>query len=237
MVKASPFLVWSFAALAVLVAGAIPAGLYWAERRRGLPATASRRRAAVAGAAVALWLTATAGVAAAGGLRFTGRPPSMVVLLAVTAALAVWLARSRVGARLALDLPLAALVGVQGFRLPLELLLHRAYAEGVMPVQMSFEGLNFDIVTGVSAIAVAVLLAAGRMPRWGVLAWNWMGAALLATIFVIANLSAPTPFRAFPNEPANVWILQAPFVWLPTVLVFTALVGHLLVLRRLRVPS
>ena len=49
--------------------------------------------------------------------------------------------RSRRSARrLALDLPVAALVGYQGFRVLVELLLHRAYTEGLMPVQMSYSG-------------------------------------------------------------------------------------------------
>lgn len=37
------------------------------------------------------------------------------------------------------------------------------------------------------------------------------------------------------NEPANVWITWPPFVWLPAVLVPVALLGHLLLFRRLRV--
>ena len=35
------------------------------------------------------------------------------------------------------------------------------------------------------------------------------------------------------NEPANVWITHAPWVWLPTVMVFAAILGHVLVYRRL----
>jgi hypothetical protein len=45
------------------------------------------------------------------------------------------------GRRSGLRLPLAALVGYQGFRVVVELLLHRAYVEGLMPVQMSYSGL------------------------------------------------------------------------------------------------
>jgi hypothetical protein len=142
-----------------------------------------------------------------------------------------------VGGRLAAGVPLAALVGVQAFRFPLELAMHRAYEEGLMPVQMSYSGRNFDIVTGVTAILVAGLLLAGRMPAWGVRLWNWMGLALLVNIVVIANLSTPTPFRVFMNEPANVWISRAPFVWLPAVMVLTAFIGHIVVFRRLRLKE
>jgi hypothetical protein len=72
--------------------------------------------------------------------------------------------------------PLAVLVGVQGFRLPLELLMHRAYAEGLMPVQMSYSGRNFDIVTGTTAWCSPRRSGSRRSAARGlVLAWNVMG--------------------------------------------------------------
>lgn len=230
MIDASPFLVWSFAALGVLVGAAFPLGVYWASRRLGK----GPRMAVAAAAGTALWLALTAGAGASGALNFDGTPPTMVLLMVSILAIALGVGLSRVGGRLAAGVPLAALVGVQAFRFPLELVMHRAYEEGLMPVQMSYSGRNFDIVTGVTAILVAGLLLAGRMPAWGVRLWNWMGLALLVNIVVIANLSTPTPFRVFMNEPVNVWISRAPFVWLPAVMVLTAFIGHIVVFRRLR---
>ena len=64
--------------------------------------------------------------------------------------------------------------------------------------------------------------------------WNVAGILLLTNILVVALLSAPTPLRVFHNEPANVWITQAPWVWLPAVDVLAAVLGHVLVYRRLR---
>jgi hypothetical protein len=61
-----------------------------------------------------------------------------------------------------------------------------------------------------------------------------MGFGLLLNVLTVAILSTPTPLRVFMNEPANVWITQAPFVWLVAVLVPTALAGHLVIFRRLR---
>lgn len=64
--------------------------------------------------------------AARGALTFSGRPPTMVALLLAMAAIAIGLGLSRAGERLAIGLPLVTLVGVQSFRFPLELLMHRA---------------------------------------------------------------------------------------------------------------
>lgn len=131
------------------------------------------------------------------------------------------------------------LVLLQAFRFPLELLMHRAYAEGLMPVQMSVSGRNFEIVTGTTALllGVAMVVWRGRVPLRLVAAWNVLGTLLLANILVIAILSAPTPLRVFMNEPANVWIAHAPWVWLATVLVPAAIAGHVIIFRRLWMES
>jgi hypothetical protein len=234
MLETVPGLFWPFVTLSVLVAAAFVAAVYWAGVRTGQPRPAARRSAAVAGVLTAAWMVLTLSAAAAGRLSFSAAPPTMLLLVAATLALALGLGASPLGARLAVGLPLPALVGAQGFRVGVELLLHRAYEAGLMPVQMSYAGRNFDIVTGASALGLGALLAVRRVPLAVVRAWNALGVALLANILAVALLSAPTPFRVFHNEPANVWVTRAPWVWLPTVLVLAAALGHVLVFRRLR---
>jgi hypothetical protein len=146
----------------------------------------------------------------------------------------VVLAFSRWGRLFAQALPLAALVGFQVFRVSLEALLHSLYEQGVIPVQMTWSGRNYDVVTGLLAVPVALLLWAGRCPKWLLLAWNLLGLALLVNILAVAILSTPVPFRVFTDPPANLLPSTFPFVWLPTFLVQAALFGHLLVFRRWR---
>lgn len=237
MVKASPELTWGFALLALVVAAAFPVLVHRAARAAGEPDAAKRGlRAAIV---TAVWMAVTFAAAASGRLRFDTVPPTMGIVLIVSWAMALRVGLGRTGARLAEGTPLALLVLVQAFRLPLELLMHRAYAEGLMPVQMSFSGRNFDIVTGTTALLLGVAMTVwrGRVPLRLVLAWNVMGTLLLANILVIAILSTPTPLRVFMNEPANVWIAHAPWVWLATVLVPAAIAGHVIIFRRLRMEA
>jgi hypothetical protein len=234
MVNPSALLAAAFVAIALLLAAGFVAAVYVSSTRAGSERGRAGRSAAMAAAFAAAWLAATGGLAASGRLSFATMPPTIGLLIVVALVLTVRTGLSPLGERLAAGLPLAALVGAQAFRLPLELAMHRAYAEGLMPVQMSFSGRNFDIVTGTTAIIVAALLAAGIAGRRTVLAWNVMGMLLLANVVVIAILSTPTPLRVFHNEPANVWITRAPFVWLPAVMVPAALLGHILIFRRLR---
>ncbi|NJK32274.1 MAG: hypothetical protein HC927_07620 [Deltaproteobacteria bacterium] len=65
---------------------------------------------------------------------------------------------SRFGRTLAEGLPLWFLVGYQAFRVAVEVMLHRAYEQGVIGVQMTWSGLNFDVVTGLSAALIGVWL-------------------------------------------------------------------------------
>ena len=223
----------SFVVLSLFVAALFVAAVYESSRRSGAAEVDSRRRATVTAILAAAWLALTAAAAAGGALHFTP-PPTMLLLFPIVFGLAFGIALSPLGRRIAFGLPIAVLVGYQGFRIVVEILMHRAYVEGLMPVQMSYSGRNFDILTGITAVALGIWLALSRRePRGLVFAWNTLGLALLVNILVVALLSTPTPIRVFMSEPANVWISRAPWVWLPAVLVLAALCGHVLVYRRL----
>ena len=163
------------------------------------------------------------------------RPQPMLVLMAVCFTSTIALAFSPIGKNMAATIPIAALIGAQSVRLPLELLMHRAVIEGVAPPQMTYSGSNFDIITGVTAIVVALLAAKNATPRWLVVAWNALGSILLLNIIVIAVRSTPM-IHAYGVEHMNTWVASAPFVWLPGILVQAALLGHLLLWRRLQLP-
>ena len=220
-----------FLALVAIVAALLVRAL--ARREPGEDRAASVRWTARGLGIVALWLVPSGLAAARGALAFTGRPPTFFVLLGLTTLATTLLAFSPVGTRLITRVGIAGLVGFQAFRLPLELLLHRLHGEGVVPVQMTFAGSNFDIVTGILALVLGAWTLAARPPRVAILGFNLIGLALLVTIVTIAILSMPTPLRRFHDGPANAFVAQWPFVWLPAFLVQAAWFGHLLVFRRL----
>ena len=159
-------------------------------------------------------------------------PPPMMLVVGGAILIAVVTALSSVGTRVADRLSFALIIGYQSFRLPLELVMHRAASIGLMPEQMSFSGWNFDILTGVLAIPVALLAARGRPSRGLIVAWNLTGTLLLANIVTIAVASLPM-FAAFGPDRLNIWVAEPPYIWLPGVLVPAALFGHLLTWRKL----
>lgn len=161
-------------------------------------------------------------------------PPALLLLLGQTILTIVIIFSSR-GTALAGHLALGAVVLLQSFRIGVELLLHRLYGEGIVPVQMTFAGRNFDIITGITGLILGMLLVRRRiLPRGVVLGWNILGLALLANIVGVAALSTPVPFRVFTEGPPNLLPSTLPWIWLPSFLVQVALGSHLLVFRMLR---
>lgn len=184
------------------------------------------------------WLAMTGGLAASGFLQsFDSFPPPVMRLILPALLVTAVCCMTSLGRGWVTRWSLAGMVAFQAFRLPLELIMHEAARQGVMPPQMTFTGRNWDILTGLFAIPLAYGLARGRVAAAWVWLWNALGLGLLINVVTVAVLSFPGPLRHFWNEPANVWITHLPFVWLPTVLVPLALAGHLLVARKLLDPG
>lgn len=224
--------VLAFVIIPLLLVATFGWGVSVAWRRTGATPRAARRAALWSVLLAAVWLLITWTAAASGILRAWDRvPPPFAFLVAGVFTLAGAISLGPLGARLA-TLPLQALVGVQAFRLPLEVAMHAMYERGIMPGVMSYTGRNFDILTGITAVIVAALLASGMAGRLLVAVWNILGLALLLNVIVVAILATPT-IRYFGNAELNTWITYPPFIWLPGVMVVAALAGHVVIARSL----
>jgi len=144
------------------------------------------------------------------------------------------IAFSNTGKQFLRSVPPQWLVIMQSFRIIVELLLLFAFIAGKLPVQMTFEGRNFDVITGILALPAGYFLAR-KKPYASKLAiaFNVIGITLLLNILVIAVLSMPTSIRYFINEPANTLVAEFPFILLPGVLVPLAYTLHIFSLRQL----
>jgi hypothetical protein len=198
-----------------------------------LTARAGRSVAVGAAIVIAVIMIGEYALASSGLLReWQRRPPPLMLAVAVPIVVALAVAMSGIGRRIAAAASFAAIIAIQAFRLPLELVMHRAATTGLMPVQMSYSGWNFDILTGVLAIAAAWVAARWPRSRPVVIAWNVIGTLLLINIVTIAVASTPV-FAAFGPERLNTWVADPPYVLLPGGLVPAAVFGHALTWRKL----
>jgi uncharacterized membrane protein len=165
---------------------------------------------------------------------FSKLPPRPALAILIPLPFVLLIAFSKKGTQLLRAVPPHWLVYMQSFRIGVELLLLFAFIAGKLPVQMTFEGRNFDVITGVLALPVGWLLTRKKSNATKLtIAFNIVGMLLLLNILVIAVLSMPTPLRYFMNEPSNTLVAEFPFILLPGVLVPIAYGLHIFSLRQL----
>lgn len=194
------------------------------------------RRMGLGATVIALaWVVLIGGLAQSGFFEdLTTLPPRPVLAMLLWLPVVLALTYTSAFKRLALSTPLQWLIYFQAFRIAVELLLFQAFVRGLLPVQMTFEGRNFDVLSGVLALAAGYLVAK-RVKGWRTIAtlYNVIGLALLINVLAIALLSMPTPLRYFMNEPPITVVGRFPFIYLPAVLVVFAYSFHILSLRQL----
>jgi hypothetical protein len=215
----------AFVAIVAAVLFAAVRGYRDARRRLGL----EWRRETVRLAAILFGWVAWLSVPAGTGYLEANPFPGTLLFLLVCLGGGIGFGASRFGGTIARGLPLAALVGFQAFRLPLELVLHSWAGQGSIPETMTWTGSNFDVVTGVVAIVCA--LGARRSVAFAWLA-NAVGIALLVNVGRVAVLSSPVPF-GWGVEPALQLAYHLPFAWIASVCVAGAAAGHVVLTRAL----
>ena len=131
-------------------------------------------------------------------------------------------------------IPLRLLTSLHVVRIPVELTLYWLFIGKQVPQVMTFEGLNFDILSGFLAIIVYFVAFGGRnINRWLLVTFNIIGMLLLANIVSIAIMSLPSPMQQMAFDQPNRAVMYFPYIWLPTIIVPIVLFGHLASLWKL----
>ena len=160
-------------------------------------------------------------------------PPKMLVILLSVFVLVTWLVRTglRGNASFLLHIAPGLLVGMQSFRIIVEIILDMLHKKGLVPVEITFRGLNFDIITGSLALVAAFMLR--RKNNAGIyfgIGFNILGLLALVNIITIAFRSVPGPMFVFER---NYLPTYFPGMLIPAVFVVLALLLHVVSLRQL----
>ena len=132
------------------------------------------------------------------------------------------------------SLDLKALTIIHIVRIPVEIILYWLFLAKAVPELMTFEGRNFDIVSGITSPFIYYFgFVKGNLPKSILIAWNILCIGLLLNILGNGMLSAPTPFQQFGFEQPNIAILHFPFLFLPACIVPIILFSHLTSIRQL----
>jgi hypothetical protein len=220
---------WGMVLLAVLMATVWASLLARRQKRYGVGAAAFF---------VAVLLVNLMGDRLGWFVRLDTLPPPFVVMnltiLSIVLVIGMGYA-NQLGNMLVKSIQIETLVALQIFRLPLELLMLRAAYLQIMPMEFSMMGYNLDVLTGLGALLISIYCAwTWSLPLKVIWVWNLLGIACLLVIAVLAVLTSPN-VRAFGATPRHInsWVLYFPYSLLPSVLVSLAVLGHVLLTRKL----
>jgi uncharacterized membrane protein len=218
--------------LAVACMVAVLAGYSKVLSKTSITPAKQRQMTITATIVVAGWLVIVAALTINGFVNsFSAFPPRPLVLVALPIiAITAWSFTSN-AKHILRTIPPHWMVYMQAFRIVVEIILWMAFVELIIPKQMTFEGRNWDVLTGILALPFGYYVQK-RKSSTAQLAFNVVGIVLLLNIVIISILSMPTSARVFFNEPANTVVATFPFVYLPTVLVVLAAGLHILSLRQ-----
>ena len=186
--------------------------------------------------ALVLWAVFVSAWSISGKMAdFSIFPLNLMPVLIIPIIVAVFFIPATTTGDILRHIPPENLIRLQSFRFVVEVLLWILFIANLLPVQMTFEGRNLDILAGFSAPVVAVLVSKGGISRRGIIIWNLICLGLLLNIVVTAILSTPSPWRVFMNEPANYIVAWFPISLLPGFLVPLAYYLHFLSLRQMAI--
>jgi hypothetical protein len=131
-------------------------------------------------------------------------------------------------------LPLKTLTLLSVIRIAVEIVLMWLFHNRLIPQSMTFEGRNFDILSGLTAPLIFFLaFRGGRVNRPLLIVWNILALALLLNVVITAILAFPAIGSNLAPELQNRAVTFFPYVWLPTVVVPIVFFTHLASLWKL----
>jgi hypothetical protein len=181
------------------------------------------------------WLTIQTVIGLSGFYTITNTMPPRFLLTIVPPLLLIIILFVTPKGRLFIDgLDKKMLTLLHIVRIPVELILLGLFINKAIPQIMTFEGRNFDILSGITApIIYYIVFKKQVQSKTALLIWNFICLGLLINIVTTAILSAPFPFQQLAFDQPNIGVLYFPFVWLPALIVPLVLFAHLVVIRQL----
>ena len=112
-------------------------------------------------------------------------------------------------------------------RFPVELLLFQLAIHKWIPIEMTYEGWNYDIIPGITSIVLVVLLNLKRVSDKLLLYWNIIG--LVFILFILTNgfLSQELFYTKFGYSVPNRGIAYFPIILLAGVIVPIVIYTHI----------
>jgi hypothetical protein len=181
------------------------------------------------------WLALQTFIGLSGFYKVTDTiPPRFLLLVLPPILFIIGLFATSKGRQFIDSLDIKTLTILHTVRIPVEIVLFWLFINKTVPEIMTFEGRNFDILSGLTAPIIFYFgFVRKQLDRKIILLWNFICLGLLINIVANAVLSAPFPFQKFAFDQPNIAVLYFPFNWLPSCIVPLVLLSHLATIRQL----
>lgn len=167
-------------------------------------------------------------------IKTNDTPPRIMQMLFPIIVLILFLFGTVRGRRFIDGLDLKWITLLHSMRILIELLLYWLFSLHLVPQDMTFEGKNFDIFSGITAPMVFYFgFVKKKMSKNLVIAWNVICLALVINVMVIGILSVPASFQQINFDQPNIAVLFFPINLLPAFIVPVVVFSHLVALRQL----
>jgi len=131
------------------------------------------------------------------------------------------------------------LISIHALRIPVEIVLFQLYMYEKIPKLMTYNGWNYDIIFGVSALVLIIyfFLIKKAISNKLFIAWNVLGLMFLTFIVTLSVLSLPLKIQQLAFDQPNIAVLEFPYCFLPTCVVPIVLMSHILLLQKTLKPK
>ena len=181
---------------------------------------------------IAAWIVYIFLLSGSGVLESFSLPPRVPLLIVIPAIASIVFVTSRAWFRQSMQVtPVYTLIYIQAFRVVVELLIYSGYRNNIYPQRTTFEGLNFDIVVGCSALLVGYLVQRNWIGKPAILIWNVLSLTILClTVYSFISTYYFTDYVSVTN---SVEFVRMPYVLLPAVLLPYAVFFHVASIRQM----
>ena len=124
-------------------------------------------------------------------------------------------------------IPVYIPIAYQSFRAIIEPLFYFTFLQGILPVQVTFEGANYDVLLGISAIFIGLYAFRKNASKKFLIVWNYIGIAVVAfaAFTFITSFYFPSIWGG-ENSEISQEFNQFPFILLPLFFMPSAIFMH-----------
>ncbi len=226
--------------LTLVIATILIYGYYFGMTKLEVDTSTKIRRISFAALGLLIWLSYVFFISNSGFLQNFDLPPRFPLLLVIPTFLFIaiqFIRNKRSGMYQAI--PIRWSVYFQSFRILVESLFLATVGLGILHPEVTFEGYNFDLIFGVSAIVVGLLVYAWSvLPEKLVLYWNYLGLLVLASIVFLFTTTVYFPsFWGKTETWVNPAFLSFPYTLVPAFLMPSAVMIHIFSILQLNKQS